>query len=496
MLNFLYTAGGESFMEQRKLNCPNCGADFPIPADAVSISCPYCGSSVEVPQAGAVLPESVTVQFTDSAKGIPLGSAKVPQGWNVQGLYSEVQIDEITPFGTTFLSSDPVHNCQLASRYGERFYEMKSSSTLLGMGIPKNLRRPYMDPVTYLFTLAGAVVNAPITRSSHGPIETVYSRNRQNEAQKIISRFNDNARIVLPDVQCDLKIQDLLCESHAVSGTFEQNGQPFVIYFGADLYGLEYYDAAPMSSLARGIGNVLSGSSNGSVWNRSMEAMRSGEEKFLSKEFFKGGGLVGVMQRQKAKMAEEQAQAQRSGKPAGFGHSKEAGKPVDVIEWGCKRMYWAVGPLAYADALLKVFLDYTASCQMAPALVQQLEQIHQQVRMQEQAQLNGTMAYAMNSRAINMQRQADISRTLSQTSDIIMEGYNNRSAAMDRISQKTSEAIRGVNTFQTTDGRTVEHSVTADHVYQNQSGSTVGVSGSALDETTLRDLGLTELHRK
>ena len=91
-----------------------------------------------------------------------------------------------------------------------------------------------------------------------------------------------------------------------------------------------------------------------------------------------------------------------------------------------------------------------------------------------------------------MQRQAQISQTLSETSNIIMQGYNSRMASQDRISDNWSQAIRGVDSYVTTDGRTVEHSVVSDHVYQNQYGDTIGVSGQ-LDEVP-RDW--TEIHKK
>ena len=55
-------------------------------------------------------------------------------------------------------------------------------------------------------------------------------------------------------------------------------------------------------------------------------------------------------------------------------------------------------------------------------------------------------------------------------------------------------AIRGVNTYVRTDGSTVEHSVVSDHVYQNQYGDTVGISGPAIDPSYIPDW--TEIHRQ
>ena len=63
--------------------------------------------------------------------------------------------------------------------------------------------------------------------------------------------------------------------------------------------------------------------------------------------------------------------------------------------------------------------------------------------------------------------QQRLHQTLSETTDIINEGYANRSATFDRMSRKSSETIRGVNTYETTYGNTIESSVRYDNVYQN-----------------------------
>ena len=142
--------------------------------------------------------------------------------------------------------------------------------------------------------------------------------------------------------------------------------------------------------------------------------------------------------------------------------------------------------------ITQYFLTFAQTWKQDPALDQRLEQYHWQVRQQEQAQLQSVANYAIQSQQINAQRQREISRTLSETSDIIMQGYNNRMASQDRISKNWTEAILGVNSYETTDGRTVQHSVVSDHVYQTNTGDTVGVSGT-LPEVPQ---GWTELQKK
>lgn len=88
-----------------------------------------------------------------------------------------------------------------------------------------------------------------------------------------------------------------------------------------------------------------------------------------------------------------------------------------------------------------------------------------------------------------------IAQNSAQISAGIMDSWNRRMASDSRISQNWSEAVRGVNTYRTTDGRRVEVGVTADHVYQNNYGDVYGVSGVAPDQDILNRLNWTELNR-
>ena len=425
-------------MTDNLITCPSCGTAFPVPEGLNQCFCPNCGRKIlcsapeerKTPQA-----EYRTGVFTDSAAGITAGSAMVPDGYTLTAKYETHKIDEITPFGTTATAVSPDGRMTVGSRYGEHWYHYLINGPLQLASNRKQWKK-YMEPEDYLRNVAERIAGTAVTPASGGPIQTRYSVNRSEEAAKLVSRFEENAHISLPNIQCDLRLQNILCESRALLCHYTRNGTAWTILAGADLFGLEYYDASPMGSLNRGMTSVIR------------------------------------LQGRKKK---------DTGADAPFGHAKDAGKPVDAIEWGAKRLYFAVGPKENEAEVIKNFMTYTATWAQDPALDRQLEQIHANVRVQEQASLQKAMNYAAQSQALNAQRQAQISQTLNQTSDIVMQGYNNRMASQDRISQNWSEAIRGVDSYVTGDGRTVEHSVVSDHVYQNQYGDTIGVSGS-LDE--------------
>ncbi len=508
-------------MELKALNCPSCGASVSIQAGEKLVKCPYCDTTISAQYGEDEQRMTGGTQFTDQKTGQPLASAIIPEGWNTQGFLFDQQIDDITPFATVINAYNNDQTMQLTSRSGERWMQLLTKS-LLSMSTPKNIQKNYLDPQDYLCEYAARTLGIEIAPESFGTISTRYSQNKNIEAQRIIGRFNENARIILPNVQCDYRLQNVLCESYAVIGRYQKDGREYSLIMGGDLYGLEYYDASPMASLGRGITSGIgklfggagtaasqnSGTGFGTVFNETMNALKNGSESMFSMDFIKGGGLVGAMRRQRERMDQEQQASRMNAQPrtpeapqevkgpVTFGHAREAGQAVDAIEWGAKRIYYAAGPSSQEENLIKQFMIFAGSYRMDQGLEQRLEQIHQQVRQQEQMSLQNATGYAMASQQANMQRQAQISQTLQQSSNIVMQGWENRQAAQSRMSNNFSEAIRGVNSYSTTDGRTVEHSVVSDHVYQNKYGDTVGISGTGLSEKEMNDLGLTELNRK
>jgi hypothetical protein len=80
-----------------------------------------------------------------------------------------------------------------------------------------------------------------------------------------------------------------------------------------------------------------------------------------------------------------------------------------------------------------------------------------------------------------MHRLSDVSRTLSETSDMIMAGYEERSASFDRMSEGWSEAIRGVDSWASSGGSSVELPGGYEHAWTNGLGEYVLTDSSFLD---------------
>lgn len=105
-------------------------------------------------------------------------------------------------------------------------------------------------------------------------------------------------------------------------------------------------------------------------------------------------------------------------------------------------------------------------------------------------------AYMMQSAAFRSQAAMNISRDLNSISDGIMDSWNMKNASEDRISRNFSEAMRGVNTYNDVNGKSFEFSNQADHVYTDQYGDHIGVSGKPLDENTKTRFNLKEVFKK
>ena len=148
----------------------------------------------------------------------------------------------------------------------------------------------------------------------------------------------------------------------------------------------------------------------------------------------------------------------------------------------------------------EIFLRFVGSLTPDPALERQESALVEQMYRQRVMEAQGYAMQAQQMRMQTMQRQQELSRQIAQNnaeiSAGIMDSWEKRSASQSRMSANYSEAVRGVNAYATPSGRTVECSVTADHVYQNRYGDTIGVSGTAVDPEVAAKLDWTELNKK
>lgn len=93
----------------------------------------------------------------------------------------------------------------------------------------------------------------------------------------------------------------------------------------------------------------------------------------------------------------------------------------------------------------------------------------------QQVTVQGTLMRQQNA----MRASQHLSRTLSETSDIVNQTCWNNSQHLDRMNEKYSEMARGVNSYMDTDGTRYEADVKYDHVYRKGDTYAGSMNGSA-----------------
>lgn len=234
-------------------------------------------------------------------------------------------------------------------------------------------------------------------------------------------------------------------------------------------------------------------------------------------DFFMGGGLVGKMMRDRKAGGNPAQQAQPVQQPAQQAQpvqqSAQQAQPVEptqqmqssqsaswcipdfaeysrggTVFWYVQTVATLAAPADDFDAQFeRAFLPFVSTLQMHP----DVDSLTIQVVQQEAARIQGSTQtqLAQNEAAFQAQQAAHRQQQAAFNSynDSISAARDARHQQFMASSQQQfnhsgpdfSEAIRGVNTYTTSDGREVELSVHADHAWENQAGDVIGTSGGA-----------------
>lgn len=427
----------------------------------------------------------ITRKFSDAQTGIALASAAIPENFSVSGTLVQKWQSDMVPFTASIQAFSPDRSLFLASTSGEFYtYYLNPLLRSAAASVPgafKTQLRNFIEPDQYLHQYAEKMAGVRLTPTARAKLPSPFGKDLQGERNRLARYVQDHAI----NVSVQVAVSTYYCDAFLYRYEAVVKGRRTVFLAGCDYKGVEYYDASNSMAFALGGGA-------GGLLAMGMQ-----------------GGLFGQGGRNKKAKAAAEAAAAGRGKdsPTGvgtdgipFGHGKEYGKRVDTIDWGCDRLYFMAAPIEFEKAATSLFLRFISSLAPDPALWKRrdllIEQMHQQ-RIEEAVRLN---ARAAQMRIDAQRRQAELSRQIQANSEEIsrgiMDSWEKRSASQSRISENRSQAIRGVNSWQTSSGRTVEASVTADHVYQNRYGDTIEVSGSALDDELTSRLDWTELKRR
>lgn len=463
-------------MKIKAYNCPSCGAPLDVEYDTTFTEFPHCSCEIHISYEGDTAPKNPGTREIIAESGVVLGWAVIPSDYKIKASIETKWQSDCTPFNSIIQVISPDNNVVLVSGSAEVFedYLISWQKKMLTQAPNANLStyRDYMEPDLYVKQFAESTTGIKLEPVAKAVLPSRFGNNIQGERNMLLNIFNSHAI----NINVRLEVSDVHCEALCMKYKGNMAGTDVVVICGADFQRLDYYDANRTSN---GTPNMF-----GALGN--LYANQSLEEPKNAFDWFMRGGVIGQMQRKKQREAETD--------------TKSSSGKADVIRWGSKRRYLVVAPVEREEEAGDVFLKFVSTFMQDDNLTKQenmqIEQMHQSRVMEAQ----GMAAQAQQMRLQSMQFQINasrqISRDLNSISDGIMDSWNQKNAAESRMSANYSEAVRGVNSYTTTDGRTVEADVVADHVYQSRYGDTIGVSGSAIDPELASKLNWTELNRK
>ena len=312
----------------------------------------------------------------------------------------------------------------------------------------------------YLLQWASAVAQTQLKPVAAATLPSRYGRDPEGALRAHLAFF----RAHTVNINVRIEIANATCSGIMVKYKGTKDGKDIVVLAGVDYEGVEYYDA-----------------------NNGMQAIQS-----MMNPFGAFGSLFDGASR-------PQPQVQPQAGPIPFGQAKQYGKRVDCIRWGANRSYAAIMPAEREEEGERAFVSFVSTLMPDENLQREYDRLVDEMYQQRILEAQGYAQQAQISRMNLMRSQQQLRETLARNSAEMsamrMDSWNKKMASDSRISANYSEAIRGVNTYTGVDGRPVEVSVTADHVYQNRYGETFGVSGTALDQETLNRINWTEIGR-
>lgn len=443
-------------------------------------------------------------------EGITLGSAVVPEDFEIQATLDQTWQSETVPFTARIKASGRDGIILIAD--SKQLYHDVRNMVVKGLlaFIPlqvKNSYQSFIEPEIYLKQQAEEMFGYPLEITAKAELPSLMAANPESAIsllQNEVERFS-----VLMELPCE--IREHLCESvlYRMEGKLP-NGKDAVVlagmdYLGAEiayggLYGGLNFDNKYLNATKEKIGSLINKTAGTDLTQigNSLSDVIKGKEKLTMNDLMHGG-LIGKAMRKK-KESSSPVPAVKQEEPiqeetAGFGHRK-----TDQVTFGSYRRYYCVCLKENETEATSLFLNFVRSVETDPSLLEvEGNAVSQKItRSRQIAAQNQNLAMQKQMRLQQMQRKTSqmISDNSRRASDGLMDSWNRKMESDTRISEARSEAIRGVDTYQNTYGQNVDVSVSADHVYQDRYGDVYGVSGNAPDQETLNSLNWTELKKK
>ena len=391
--------------------------------------------------------------FVDSKNNILLASANIPENYLIGGMLNNAFQSEHVPFTWSIHALDREKQISIFTLSEEKFVEYRSPMLKQTVKMLPNLIRTsirdFVEPEIYLKQFVESIFGASVDELAYGDSPSLYNRNLQDSYNTLSALANTIANNeTQAGYQCN--INNLTCKSYLVKYAGIKDNARYVILAAMDFEGFEMKYQMGQLFGAFNMFSGLFGSNNKQTNNNYSDRLGHGD--------------------------------------------------CDMIEWGSKFRYLMIAPAEYENDASEVFVNFLNSVQMDNNLKQQFNNLIIQRMQQAMMQTAQYQAQTQANIANNAYQQQKLTNMLRQNSQSmsagLMDSWNKKMDSESRISQNYSEAIRGVNTYQKTDGSNVEVSVGADHVYENKYGDVYGVSGNSVDNDILNKLNWTQINKK
>ena len=445
-------------LEDHYLFCPKCG----LKLEAVL---PYDNREIQTRKAKNPAPapkeqiQTEEVRFRCQETGQTIASARIPAGFSYGGhidhsggnSYSQMRDSVKANSGDkrTILYSE---SHQLWEDAQNPLVKQLAQNPLTGID-PANLS-PFQEPEELMLSFSRHFTGIDLVPEALAELPGSFAENKGTILENMIQTFLSRDGTA-PNV--DYRIINAVCTPLLVKYYGMQNGKKIVVLTGCEYVGIEYRNAITPMMMT--------------------------------------GGAFGMLSMLREAQNKERDQQDYGSAP--FGHGREYGKKTDIVRWGYNRMYLCVSDADRENAAVEQFLRFVVSFRPDDTLTQKRNQAEYQLFMKSLNYSNALAQQARQGQIMAQQRAMETSRMIARNSAEIsagiMDSWNKKMASDSRISQNYSEAVRGVNTYYTSSGKSVEVDVTADHVYENRYGEVYGISGSEPDQDLLSRLNWTEL---
>ena len=486
-------------IEVKSIQCPCCGSNVELKDNGYGeMKCQYCNAIIFIDREDTDKNGDMIIYSKDENR--PLASINMPLGWNI--------IDSFVNYAKGTLEI-PYGICvDLDNGIGSAIHiETGNSFQEIGVGITASqanhtIQKPfetvdkYLDEYVAQFAVANKS-NAIFVEELKIPIDSYDKTKEFNDYKEKV----ENEAIQFSQTSgTKTSIHTVYCDS--ACRVYEVGDKVLVAYtkeFGymSAIAGFGFLNNG-INNLMQGFGNVFGNRQNNQVNNNNNDS-----GNILNKMADSGllGGMLGkkyrtqqntqesvnMNQNEEEQVVEHEVEEVKQDNGVLIGNFRTPG-PGESSTWQSDCIFLLItSKEEYKDIYEKAYKQVCSSFKLAPEVVNE----YRQIKMQWEAENQNTMSAQAAAQRANGDRLIQMGQQRMSNNQAYIESmmnrsnkqyhsqrdsYNSRIASQDRMREKTSEAIRGVNTYIRPDGKEVEVPVSADTAWINGKGEIIGGS--------------------